>query len=526
MSAETIARWQFGITTVYHFLFVPLTIGLSLLVATMQTVWHRTGNPDWLRLTRFWGRLMLVIFAMGVVTGIVQEFQFGMSWSEYSRFVGDVFGAPLAMEALIAFFLESTFLGLWIFGWDRLPRRVHLATIWCASIGTVISAYFILAANSWMQHPVGYTIDPQTGRAELTSIWAVLTNSTQLVTFPHVLAASLVTAGAALTGVSAWHLRRSHQTGLHRRTAKLGVAVTVVAALGVIVSGHFQGQVMTEQQPMKMASAEALWETETNAPLSLFAYGDVNEGRNKVDIKIPGLLSFMATNSTSGEVQGVNDLQTQAEQQYGPGDYTPVMGVTYWTFRTMMGAGFASLVLAAAMAVWLRRTRGQAEEPEDAADAAAPAGQPAGRRRFSRPVTLLLVASTWAVALPYAANTAGWIFTEMGRQPWVVFGLLQTSAGLSPGVSATEALLTLIGFTVIYGALALVALKLFLRYCRAEVPELVPSGRGGPGPAGGRGPADRTDGSGTGGGAADRGDPHGGDPVDSQVEDRLPSLAY
>jgi cytochrome d ubiquinol oxidase subunit I len=505
MSGETIARWQFGITTVYHFLFVPLTIGLSLSVASMQTVWVRTRDPDWLRLTRFWGKLMLINFAMGVVTGIVQEFQFGMNWSDYSRFVGDVFGAPLAMEALVAFFLESTFLGLWIFGWDRLPRRVHLATIWLAALGTVISAFFILAANSWMQHPVGYRINPTTGRAELTSIWKVLTNSTQLVTFPHVLAASVVTAGAVLMGLSAWHLRRNHQVELHRKVAKLGVGLTIVASLATIGFGHLQAQVMTKQQPMKMASAEALWTTEKNAPFSLFAYGDVNEGRNKVDIKVPDLLSFLATNSPNGEVRGVQAVAAAEQAQYGPGDYTPVMGVTYWTFRLMMGFGGLSLLIAAAFGYWLRRTgrrpsRGPAgiataattepatTEPATAPTTAvisaeAPAVGPAGTGttpvgpsgRWSR---LLLLVIVWGAALPYLANSAGWIFTEMGRQPWLVYGVLRTADGVSPGVSTATVLVSLIGFTLLYGGLAVIALRLFLRHGRDDIPEL--PGRGGP----------------------------------------------
>jgi cytochrome bd ubiquinol oxidase subunit I len=453
MSLDTAARWQFGITTIYHFLFVPLTIGLSLLVAVMQTAWHRTRNDDWLRLTRFWGRLMLINFAMGVVTGIVQEFQFGMNWSAYSRFVGDVFGAPLAMEGLVAFFLESTFLGLWVFGWDRLPRRVHLATIWITAIGTVISAYLILAANSWMQHPVGYRYSAARHRAELTSIWKVLTNSTQLVTFPHVLFASLLTASAVLAGLSAWHLRRGHQVELHRRAARLGLVVTAVSVVGVVGSGHLQAQVMTKQQPMKMASAEALWTTEHNAGFSLFAYGDVNGGRNKVDLRVPDLLSVLATNSPSGTVKGVSELQAGYAATYGAGDYTPIMGVTYWSFRLMMGFGFLSFLLAAAGLFRMRRGR-----------------LPGGR--------WLLTATVWGAALPYLANSAGWIFTEMGRQPWAVFGVLRTSDGVSPGVAAGEVWATLAGFTVVYGALAVVALRLFLRYGRSDVPELPGDGGG------------------------------------------------
>src|SRR6266511_3964016 len=229
MSALDLARWQFGIITVYHFIFVPLTIGLSLLVAGMQTAWVRTGREHYLRMTKFWGKLFLINFAMGVVTGIVQEFQFGMNWSNYSAFVGDIFGAPLAIEGLLAFFLESTFLGLWIFGWDKLPKKLHLATIWIASIGTVLSAYFILAANSWMQHPVGYRFNPDTGRAELESIGAVLTNSTALITYPHTITTAFVTARAFMLTVAAWHLRRRNETAVFKPSFKVALWVVLIA---------------------------------------------------------------------------------------------------------------------------------------------------------------------------------------------------------------------------------------------------------------------------------------------------------
>ena len=272
-----IARWQFGITTVYHFLFVPLTIGLTALVAVMETLWLRTRSPDWLRLTKFFGKLMLINFAIGVVTGIVQEFQFGMNWSDYSRFVGDVFGAPLAVEALLAFFLESTFLGLWIFGWDKLPRGLHAGCMWLVHLGTLASGWFILAANSWMQHPVGYKYNPDTGRAELTDFAAVMFNKVQLVTFPHVILAAYMTAAAFVLGVSAWlYVSKKHQDdrSMYRMGIRLGAWVVLVAGLGVAISGDFQGKVMTEVQPMKMAAAEALYDTEDScAPFSLFTIG-------------------------------------------------------------------------------------------------------------------------------------------------------------------------------------------------------------------------------------------------------------
>ena len=260
-TAVDIARLQFATTSIYHFLFVPLTLGLGPLVAIMQTLWHRTGDEAWLRLTRFFGTLFLINFAIGVATGLVQEFEFGMNWSDYSRFVGDVFGAPLAMEALIAFFFESTFIGLWIFGWDRLPKRIHCACIWMVAIGTVLSAYFILAANSWMQHPVGYRYNPDTGRAEMNDFWAVMFNKVQLVTFPHTVLAAYMTGAAFVVGVSLWsslRKRNAEDRPVYLTGVRTGAAVMLVAALGVAVSGDVAGKIMTEVQPMKMAAAEAL----------------------------------------------------------------------------------------------------------------------------------------------------------------------------------------------------------------------------------------------------------------------------
>ncbi|GAA0833814.1 cytochrome ubiquinol oxidase subunit I [Streptosporangium amethystogenes subsp. fukuiense] len=441
MDVLDLSRWQFGITTVYHFLFVPLTIGLSVLVAGFQTAWHRTGNPTYLRMTKFWGRLFLINFAMGVVTGIVQEFQFGMNWSDYSRFVGDVFGAPLAMEGLMAFFLESTFLGLWIFGWERLSPRVHLATIWIAAIGTNLSAYFILAANSWMQHPVGYRLNPETGRAELTDIWAVLTNSTTLVTFPHVLFGAFVAAGTFVAGVSAWQLLRKRHVELFRVSARVAMAVTLVAAIGVSLSGHWQAQIMTEQQPMKMAAAEALWEDETSAGFSIFAVGDVENGRNHINLQIPYGLSLLSTNTLDGEVEGINDIQARYESIYGPGDYRPVVGLAYWSFRLMIGFGMLAALLALAGLWFTRRGR-----------------LPAGAW-FHR----IAIAG---IALPFLANSLGWIFTEMGRQPWTVFGLMRTAAAVSPGVDVTEVAITLVGFTLLYAVLAAIEVRLLLKFIR------------------------------------------------------------
>jgi cytochrome d ubiquinol oxidase subunit I len=449
VDAIDLARWQFGITTVYHFLFVPITIGLSALVAGLQTAWYRTGKHEYLRATKFWGKLFLINFAMGVVTGIVQEFQFGMNWSDYSRFVGDVFGAPLAIEGLLAFFLESTFLGLWIFGWDRLPRRIHLACIWLVALGTQLSAYFILAANSWMQHPVGYRFNPDSGRAELTDIGAVLTNSTTLVTYPHTVTAAFVTAGAFMLTVAAWHLRRRNEIGVFRPSFKLALWVIVIAGLGTAISGDIQARIMTDQQPMKMAAAEALYQTESEAGFSLFTVGSL-DGREEVfSVKVPGGLSLMATGSWNGEVDGINDLQRQYEQTYGPGEYVPYVPVTYWSFRLMIGFGALAFLLALA-GLW-RTRRGRL---------------PAGRWFWTACVA--------AVALPLLANSFGWIFTEMGRQPWAVFGVLKTTASVSPGVSVAEVATSLAVLTILYGVLAVVEVVLMVRYAKAGPPVVEP----------------------------------------------------
>jgi cytochrome d ubiquinol oxidase subunit I len=467
-----LARWQFGITTVYHFLMVPLTIGLSLIVAGMQTAWVRTGDRRYLAMTKFWGKLLLINFAMGVVTGIVQEFQFGMAWSAYSRFVGDVFGAPLAMEGLVAFFVESTFLGLWIFGWDRLPKRVHLACVWAFSLATIASAYFILAANSWMQHPVG--IEMRDGRPVLTSIGAVLGNSTVLAAFPHTVFGAFAVAATFLVGISAWHLwRRSSDEPVWRGSLRLGAWVGVVAFAGVAISGDLQGKLMFEQQPMKMAAAEALCHTEEPASFSVFAIGDVSSP-NCEDVKsitVPALLSFLAHNDFSSEVKGLDELVPLYQERYGanypvderlgelsgqPIDYVPLLPVTYWGFRLMIGFG-AVATFAGVAALWL--TRG-------------------GRLPRGRWFPIAALAS---IATPFLANSFGWIFTEMGRQPFVVVpnpggvdGVWMYTAQAVSNAHPGEILTSLIALTTVYGALAVVEGFLVRRYVRAGIPGVLP----------------------------------------------------
>ncbi|MEV6095364.1 cytochrome ubiquinol oxidase subunit I [Nocardia sp. NPDC051981] len=465
MSVVDLARWQFGITTVYHFILVPLTIGLAPLVAGMQTAWVITGKEHWLRLTKFFGKLFLINFALGVATGIVQEFQFGMGWSEYSRFVGDVFGAPLAMEALVAFFMESTFLGLWIFGWTRLPQKVHLACIWLVAIGTNASAYFIIAANSFMQHPVGAKYNPETGRAELHSIWEVLTNNTTLAAFPHVVAGSFLTAGTFVAGIAGWWMVRNARKGkaessdapieeartMWRPSARLGLYVILVASVALIFTGDIQGKLMFKQQPMKMASAESLCHTQTDPDFSVLTVGTHNNC-DSVDhlIEVPYVLPWLASGDFTGvTLKGVKDLQVEYNQKYGVGDYRPNLFVTYWSFRAMIGF-MAGPILLALAGFWVTR-RGRVPD-----------------QTWYKWLSLL------AIATPYLGNISGWVFTEMGRQPWVVAPnptgdqhiRMTVQQGVS-GVSAGTVLTSLIVFTALYGLLAIAWFYLMRRYVNA-----------------------------------------------------------
>jgi len=444
-----LSRWQFGITTVFHFIFVPLTIGLALMLAIMQTAAYRARHDSakratWEQMTVFWRRLFLINFAIGVVTGIVQEFQFGMNWSLYSRYVGSVFGAPLAVEALLAFFLESTFLGIWIFGKGRVSDRVHLASIWLVSIGTMLSAYFILAANAWMQHPVGYKIEGN--RAIMTNFWAVMSNSTLISSFLHVVTAAVVTATMLLLGVSAWHMRRSQKAGtaahpVFSTTAKLALVLGAFAVVATMFFGDNQARLMTTQQPMKMAAAEALYNTSNGASFSLLTIGNLS-GDPIFQIRVPHALSVLSTNSWNGPVQGINQVQAQEAAKYGPGSYVPVLWVTYWTFRIMVGAGMVMFLLLA-WGVWLLY-----------------------RRKVDTSKWFLRLAIP-ALLLPFVANATGWIFTEMGRQPWVVYGLLKTAKGVSP-IGTGYVVTTLIGFTAIYSILAIIDFGLMAKYARLD----------------------------------------------------------
>jgi len=441
-----LARWQFAFTSVNHFFFVPVTIGLAFLTALLQTAWYRGRRPEFLRLTRFFGTLLVINVAIGVVTGLVQEFEFGMNWSAYSRLVGNIFGAPLAMEGLLAFFLESTFLGLWLFGWDKLSRKVHLLTIWAVAVGSMLSAAFILAANSWMQHPVGYTISKQTHQPQLNDIWAVLTNPVFVWGYAHVLLASLVTGSAIMLAVSAWQLRRGGAAAVFTRSARLALSVLLPAMLFAMLIGSELGVIEGRYQPMKIAAAEAQWTTCQPCSFSIFQIGGGNQDQTPTQIfAIPHLLSLLATNHWDGKVTGLSPLQAQYSKKYGPGYYVPNVFIQYWSMR-LMAYTAGLMLLVGAWGLWLLRRKKLTGSP------------------------LFLRIATWAAALPFLMNTAGWLLTESGRQPWAVQGILLTKNAVSPSVSTAAIAFSLAVFVALYGVLGVVDLMLMLRYARRELP--------------------------------------------------------
>ena len=445
MTNVDLARWQFAFTSINHFLFVPITIGLAFLTALLQTAWYHSKRDEYLRLTRFFGTLLVINVAIGVVTGIVQEFEFGRNWGAYSRLVGNIFGAPLAMEGLAAFFLESTFLGLWLFGWDKLSRRIHLLTIWLVSLGTVLSAAFIMAANSWMQHPVGYVMN-KSHQPQLNDIWAVLTNPVFVWGYSKVLLASLVTGAAVMLAVSAWQLRRGGDRDVFIRSARLALIVLVPAILFTMLVGDELGVIEAKYQPMKIAAAEAQWTTCQPCSFSLFQIGGGNDDQTPTQIlEIPHLLSLLATNHWDGKVIGLNPLQSQYVSTYGPGYYVPNVFIQYWAMRVMAYAGVLVFLLGL-WGLWLIRRK---------------------KLAISR---LFLWVAVWAAVLPFLMNTAGWLLTESGRQPWIVQGIMLTKNGISPTVSTTMLIISLAGFVVLYAVLATVDLLLMLKYSREQLP--------------------------------------------------------
>jgi cytochrome d ubiquinol oxidase subunit I len=448
MGVLELSRWQFAITTVYHFFFVPLTLGLTIAIAIMETIYVKTGDEDYKKMAHFWGKLFLINFAIGVATGIVQEFQFGMNWSEYSRFMGDIFGAPLAIEALLAFYMESTFIGIWVFGWKKLSPKAHAATAWLVAIGSNLSAIWILTANSFMQEPVGFEL--ANGRAQMTDFWALIGNPHLWLQFPHVFTAGMVQAGFFMMGVSAWHfLHKTEKIKPFQKSMRFGAIYGLIGIVLVIVIGHRQAQHLAHTQPMKLAAGEALWDTENPAGESLFAIIDQDNQTNSVDIQIPSFLSFLVYDSFEGEVKGIKDLQKEYEQKYGAGvDYVPDVFTSYWAFRIMVGSGFLMLLLA--FVAYMKTRKGEFN------------CKPLGLKVF-----------IWSIGLPILSIAMGWIFTEVGRQPWLVFGLFRTQDGVSKAVSTGEAWTTVIGFTVLYAILIVFTVQLWLKYAKRDM-ELEP----------------------------------------------------
>jgi cytochrome bd ubiquinol oxidase subunit I len=442
VDAVLLARTQFAATTIFHFFFVPLSIGLVFMVALMETLYVKKRNELYKKMAKFWGHLFLINFAVGVVTGIIQEFQFGMNWSDYSRFVGDVFGAPLAIEALLAFFMESTFIGLWIFGWDRLSDKVHLACIWLVSIGTILSGFWILTANSFMQVPVGFEMN--NGRAEMNDFFALITNGQLLVEFPHVLTGALCTAAFFVAGVSAFNLLKKKHIEFYKKSMKLAIIIGLIGSIGTALSGHSQAQYLVKTQPMKMSAAEGIWEDTTDpAPWSAFAIIDTEKHENKFEINIPYAMSFLAYSKFEGSLKGMETLQKEYTAKYdsivgGGTNYIPPVKTTYWSFRLMIGFGVAMILLSfTGLYLWRK-----------------------GKVESSNLFLKLLLP---AISFPFLANTAGWIMTEVGRQPWTVFGLMTTADSISPNVSPGMILFSTIMYLLVFTVLLGVMVYLMVR---------------------------------------------------------------
>ncbi len=423
-----LSRLQFAVASMFHFLFVPLTLGLSVLTAIFETLYVKTGDEDYKRAAKFWGKLFLINFALGVVTGITLEFQFGTNWSRYSMYVGDIFGSLLAIEATLAFFLESTFIAVWHFGWDRLSPKLHALSIWLVAIASNVSALWILLANGWMQHPVGYTI--RNGRAELESFRAVVTNSFGWMEFIHTVSGAYILAGFFVLGISAWHLLRKNETVFFKKCFRVAATWTLIFALFEVFNGHLHGSEVAKAQPTKLAAMESLWETKNGAPMYLFIVPDEENERNKIELfPIPGMLSLLAYHNPSATVKG---LKEWSEEERPP--VTP----TFWSFRLMVGLGF----LFAALSIWVFLKRHEIEKNH-----------------------FLLRILPWMIPLPYLACELGWIVAEVGRQPWIVYGLMETSAAVSP-LSPVQVGISLAAFILVYTLLGLVDFYLLFKYAR------------------------------------------------------------
>ncbi|OGS05489.1 MAG: cytochrome D ubiquinol oxidase subunit I [Elusimicrobia bacterium RIFCSPHIGHO2_02_FULL_61_10] len=431
MDTLALSRLQFAVTAMFHFLFVPLTLGLGWLTAWFETRYARSGDENYLRLARFWGKLFLINFALGVVTGITMEFQLGMNWAEYSRYVGDIFGAPLAIEAMAAFFLESTFIGVWVFGWERLSRKAHAASMWIVAFATNMSALWILLANGWMQHPVGYVL--RNGRAEMVDFKALLLNPYGWLEFFHTVFSGWVVAGFFVMGVSAWHLLRKNQEELFKKSFGAGAVFALASSLLVAGVGDMSAVNAAKNQPAKFAAMESVWETRTAAPYTLLVVPRLNGEGNAVEaLKVPYALSLMAFHDPHAEVKGLKDFLPQ--------DRPPVLPV-FLGFRTMVALG-ALFILLSALGVFLWRKDLLGKYP------------------------LFLKAMLFAIPLPYIAIQFGWLVTEMGRQPWAVYGLMRTAEGVSKTLAPAQVWLSLGGFTLLYSALGAVDFWLLAKYAR------------------------------------------------------------
>jgi cytochrome d ubiquinol oxidase subunit I len=439
MDPVILSRWQFAMTTIFHFFFVPVTLGLAMFLAILETKYVISGEEIYKKMTKFWGKIFLINFAIGIVTGIVQEFHFGLNWSEYARFMGDIFGAPLAIEGLMAFFLESTFIGVWIFGWDKLSKKGHLAAAWMVAIGSNLSALWILVANSFMQNPVGYAI--RNGRAEMTDFWALLGNPNVWYQFPHVVTAGLSVGGFLIMGFSAWHLLKNkpENKGFFVRSFKWAATFALVGSVLVGLIGHAQGQFLAKSQPLKIAAMEGHWETEAPASFSVIGIVDQEKQENTWEIKVPKFLSLMLFNDLTSEFKGLIDLQAEEVAKYGPGDYIPPVIISYWASRTMIGIGLL-MVLLSSLAVWWSR-----------------------KDKFVDLKWFLKILVP-AGLLPTIAITAGWIIAETGRWPWIVHGLQKIEDAVSPTITPGNIIFSLVSFVVLYSVLGFIGIKLMLKY--------------------------------------------------------------
>jgi cytochrome bd ubiquinol oxidase subunit I len=435
MDVLWLSRLQFAAATFFHFLFVPLTLGLSILIAIMETIYVRTGDEEYKRMAKFWGKLFLINFAIGVVTGITLEFQFGTNWSRYSRYVGDIFGSLLAIEASVAFFLESTFIAVWAFGWNKLSPKAHAISIWLVAIASSLSAVWILIANAWMQHPVGYVI--RNGRAELTDFFAVITQSAAVHQFIHTVSGAYILSGFVVMGISAYHLLRKQNTVFFTKSFRLALAFALIFAVVEVVQGHANGAKVAALQPTKLAAMESLWETTKSAPQYLFLIPDEKNERNLVEFgAIPGALSMLAYHDSEATVKGLKDF---------PKDERPPVTLPFISFRIMVGLGF--LFLALTLYGWFRRNDLE--------------GSPG-----------FLKVMLFAIPLPYIANEAGWMLAEVGRQPWVVYGVMKTSDAVSP-ISGGQVMTSLVAFILVYTLLGAAAVYLMVSHAR-KGPEPIP----------------------------------------------------